>query len=162
MHSDISLEPDFKETLKEIVLDYGIGNQDGIRLALKICQENFSCVSPSHQNLIAEAFQIKPTTIKTFMKLNKSLKESLVEHEVVCCTGQRCASNGSLAILKAVTDELGIGYNEITEDGRIRLRTQNCFKKCKLGPNIMVNGIFHHHMDVESAKKLMQKLKQKN
>lgn len=159
MNSDSSLELEFKESLKDMSLDYGKGNQDGIRTALKNCQELFHCVSLSHQKQIAEAFEIKPTTIKTFMKLNKSLKESVVEHEIICCSGQRCASNGSLAVLNAVTNELGIGYNEITKDGRIRLRTQNCFKKCKMGPNIMVDGTFHHYMDARSAKELMKSLK---
>lgn len=159
MDSDISLELEFQEKLNFLVTDYGPGNQEGIKEALKICQEDFHCVSLSHQNQIAEAFDMKPTTVKTFMRLNKSLKESVVEHEVICCSGQRCASAGSFEVLNAVTEELGIQYNETTPDGKIRLRAQNCFKKCKMGPNIMIDGKFHHYMDAKSAKELIRSLK---
>lgn len=40
-----------------------------------------------------------------------------------------------------------IDFKETTEDGKIRLLNQNCFKKCNLGPNVKVNGKFCHRMD---------------
>lgn len=49
--------------------------------------------------------------------------------------------------------ELAMDFNETSADGKIRLRTQNCFKKCKDGPNIMINGKFYHHMDTEKTKR---------
>lgn len=56
-------------------------------------------------------------------------------------------------------DTLDIDFDETTEDGKIRLTTQNCFKKCNLGPNIMVNSRFYHKMNKVKAKELMKNIK---
>lgn len=150
---------DFKERLDKILYDFGEGSQEGVKSALRMCQDEFDCVSVAHQNQIAQAFSVNLNIVKTFMKLNKTLKESSVEHEIVCCTGPRCSNNGSLAVLNAIVQELKISPNQITDDKKISLNTQNCFKKCKMGPNIKVDEKFYHHMDETKAKELIKQIK---
>ncbi|MDO4766515.1 MAG: NAD(P)H-dependent oxidoreductase subunit E [Eubacteriales bacterium] len=145
----------FREELEILVDSFGTENQDGVKEALRTCQEWFGCIAKSHQAQIADAFAVPLNTIKIFMKLNKSLKESIVEYDIICCTGGRCSKNGSLAVLTAISKELGISHNEITPDGKIHFRTQNCFKQCNLGPNVMVNGKFYHAMDAKRAQALI-------
>lgn len=151
----------FDDELEALVNSFGCENQDGVKEALRFCQETFGCVSKYHQQEIAERFCIHPTTISIFMKLNKSLKESIVEYDIICCTGGRCSKNGSLAVLTTISKELGISHNEVTADGKIRFRTQNCFKQCNLGPNIIINGKFYHAMDAKRAQTIIQELKTK-
>ena len=64
-----------------------------------------------------------------------------------------------MEVLKTVKKELGMDFNETSADGKIRLRTQNCFKKCKDGPNIMINGKFYHHMNADKTKEVLEKIK---
>ena len=149
----------FKESLEEYVDSFGKSSQDGVKAILRECQEVFGCVSVSHQKQIAEGFEMKENIIKTVMKFMPSIKESIVEYEVICCSGARCAKNGSLEVIKAVKDGLDIGFNEASSDGKIRLSTQNCFKQCNAGPNIMVNGKMYNHMDKEKAKALVDEIK---
>ena len=149
----------FQENLYRLVDSFGIGSQEGVKASFIECQEIFDCVSIVHQQQIAEEFQLDEKIIKTMIKFMPSIKESVVEYEVVCCSGARCAKKGSIEVLKAVKDTLDIDFDEITEDGRIRLTTQNCFKKCNLGPNIMVNGKSHHKMNKVKSKELMKNIK---
>lgn len=151
----------FRDRLEEIVESFGEGNQEGAKMAIKECQEDFGFVSISHQKQIAEAFGLDEKIIKTVIKFMPSIKESKVEYEVICCTGPRCAKNGSVEVLKEVKNILGIDFNETTEDGRIQLRGQNCFKKCKFGPNIMINGKFHHQMDRKKVQEVLGKMVEK-
>ncbi len=151
----------FQESLSELADSFGVGSQEGAKASLRKCQEIFGCVSISHQGQIGKAFQLDDKVIKTMIKFIPSIKESVVEYEIVCCSGARCAKNGSLEVLKVIRDVLGIDFDETTKDGRIRLTTQNCFKKCNLGPNIMVNGEFYHDMDKIKAKKLVESIKNK-
>ena len=148
----------FAEELEYIVDRYGKKSQEGAKDALRFCQETFDYVSKAHQSQIAEAFELEDKIIKTLIKFTPSIKESIVEYEVVVCTGPRCAKNGSVEVIKAVKNTLGIDFNEITKDGRIKLSTQNCFKKCGMGPNIMINGKFHHKMTKEKAAELMKEI----
>lgn len=145
----------FKEKLDEAVEDFGTGSQEGAKFAIKACQDDFAFVSLGHQKQIAQAFGLDEKIIKTIIKFIPSVKELKVEYEIVCCTGPRCAKNGSMEVLKTVKSTLGLDFNETSKDGRIRLRSQNCFKKCKFGPNIMINGEFYHHMDKDKAKKIL-------
>lgn len=150
----------FQESLSDLVDSFGTGSQEGAKAGLRRCQEIFDCVSVSHQRQIAESFQLDAKIIKTMIRFIPSIRESVVEYEVVCCSGARCAKNGSLEVLKAVRDVLGVDFDETTKDGRIRLTTQNCFKKCNLGPNIMINGKFYHGMDKAKMRKLMENIRE--
>lgn len=154
-----NLEVIFQEDLINLVESFGLENQDGVKEALRQCQKFFACVSKNHQKNIAEAFEVEPKMIKTIIKFMPSIKESIVDYDVVCCTGSRCAKNGSVEVIKAVKASLGIDFNETTEDGRISLTSQNCFKKCGLGPNIMINGRLYHQVDKNKARELMDSIK---
>ena len=142
-----NIELIFQKRIDELVDSYGSGSQEGVKVSLTECQNIFGCVSINHQQKIAEVFQLDQKVIRTMIKFMPAIKESIVEHEVVCCSGSRCAKNGSIEVIKAVKETLGIDINGITKDGKIRLSTKNCFKKCSLGPNIMVNDKFYHKMD---------------
>ncbi|MET3617882.1 NADH:ubiquinone oxidoreductase subunit E [Peptoniphilus olsenii] len=148
----------FKDKLEDVVNGFGEGSQEGAKIAIKNCQEDFGFVSVSHQRQIAEAFGLGEKIISTIIKFMPSVKESKIGYEIVCCSGPRCAKNGSMEVLKTVKNALAIDFNETTEDGKIRLRSQNCFKKCKYGPNIMINGKFYHHMDKEKTQKIMEEI----
>lgn len=152
-------ELNFQEIMDVLLDNYGIGSQDGVKASLIECQKIFDCVSINHQEQIANSFKLDKKVISTMIKFMPSIKESIVEYEVVCCSGSRCAKNGSLEVLKAIKETLGVDFNETTKDGKIRLSTQNCFKKCNLGPNIMVNGKFYHKMDKVKVIELMKNIK---
>lgn len=148
----------FEEELADMAARYGKNNQEGIKMALNLAQEEFGCVDSFCQSLIVSAFETNEKIVKTLIKFNPSIKESVVDYEVVCCSGPRCAKNGSMEVLKAVRNTLGIDFNEETPDGKVRLTTKNCFKQCGKGPNVMVNGKFYHEMNKEKAEKLMKSL----
>lgn len=149
----------FREKMEVLVDSYGFGSQEGVKASLTECQKIFDCVSINHQQQIADLFKLDQKVISTMIRFMPMIKESIVEYEVVCCSGSRCASNGSVEVLRAVKETLGIDFKETTKDGKIRLSTQNCFKKCNLGPNIMVNGEFHHKMDRVKSTELMKNIK---
>lgn len=148
----------FTEELEEMVRGFGEGSQEGAKAALRKSQDDFGFVSIAHIKQIANAFKLDEKIIKTMIKFMPSIKESKVEYEIVCCSGPRCAKNGSMEVIKTIKNSLGIDFNETTKDGRVSLRSQNCFKKCKMGPNIMINGKFYHHMNKEKAEEIMKEI----
>lgn len=147
------------EELSHLVDRFGSRNQDGAKEAIRMFQRNFGCVSLSHQEQIANAFDLEEKIIKTIIRFMPSVQESIVEYELVFCSGRRCGQKGSILNLKVIKEELGINLDETTKDGKIRLTTQNCFKSCGLGPNIMVNGKLYNHMDEEKTRALLREIK---
>lgn len=150
----------FQEMTREAAESFGKGSQEGAKFAIRNCQDAFGCVSVSHQKQIAEAFGLDEKIIKAILRFMPCVRESPVEFEIVCCTGSRCARNGSIEVIQAVKNMTAIDFNETTADGRIRLRSQNCFKQCRHGPNLMINGQFHHGMNKEKAQKALERILQ--
>lgn len=145
-------EPKLIEILEDAVANFGEESQEGAKFALKECQEKFGCVSVSDQKQIAGALELDEKIIKTIIKFMPSIKESKVEYEIVCCTGPRCAKKGSMEVIKMLKEMTGVDFTENSKDARMSLRSQNCFKKCKFGPNIMINGKLYHHMNKNKVK----------
>lgn len=158
MSEEMNPELVFKEMTEEAVESFGKGSQEGMKFAIKSCQDHFGCVSVSHQKQIAEAFGLDEKMVKAVIRFMPSVKESMIEFEIVCCTGSRCAKNGSIDVIRTIKSMTGIDFNQTTADGKIRLRSQNCFKQCKHGPNIMINGQFHHNMNKEKTQRTLEKI----
>lgn len=158
MIEERNTELTLKEILEEAVDRFGKGSQEGAKDAIKSCQEEFGCVSQDHQSQIAEAFELKENIIKAIIKFMPSIKESKVKYEIVCCTGPRCANNGSMEVIKTVQKMLGIRFDQTTSDGNICLRSQNCFRQCKFGPNIMINGKLYHNIDKIKVEKIIKEI----
>ncbi len=154
----MSKEELFVEKLDELVEVYGEENQEGMKAALKACQDEFGYVAASHQEQIAEKFAVNTPIVKVLMKFIPNIKEIAVEKEVVCCSGPRCKQNGSFEVIKTMREELGLNFGEVSKDGKIRLSSQNCFKNCKNGPNVVVNGKMYEHMDKKKVKELVKEI----
>lgn len=159
MMQPFELEQAFTEQLDDLTGGFSSSSQENIKSALRGAQELFGCVDLRRQQQIAEAFQTSPAMVKTLMRFIPSVKESVVEHEIICCTGPRCSKNGAAAVYAALRSELGIDFHQVTSDGKIRLEKQNCFKQCPHGPNLLVDGVFHHHMNPDKVKSLIKELR---
>ncbi|MBP6965663.1 MAG: NADH-quinone oxidoreductase subunit NuoE [Armatimonadetes bacterium] len=71
------------------------------------------------------------------------------QYVVRVCDSAPCHIEGSKAIIKAITDELGIKNGETTEDGKFTLEHVSCFGVCGVAPAIMVNDEVHGNLTPE-------------
>jgi bidirectional [NiFe] hydrogenase diaphorase subunit len=62
------------------------------------------------------------------------------EHTCVVCTGTACYIKDSPALLRAITDELGVEPGETTADGKLSLLTARCLGTCGLAPAAVLDG----------------------
>ena len=70
-------------------------------------------------------------------------------HEIIACTGERCGKKEGGAILNALKRELRIQKNGVSIDGKFKLRTQNCLKKCGTAPNIIIDDVVYSGSELE-------------
>ena len=69
--------------------------------------------------------------------------EPIGKNLIMLCKGTACHVNGSESILAALSEELGVGDGETTEDGLFTLDTVACLGCCSLSPVMMINGETH-------------------
>ncbi|GIG22220.1 NADH-quinone oxidoreductase subunit E [Cellulomonas chitinilytica] len=79
-------------------------------------------------------------------------------YTVGVCTNTLCAIMGGDAIWEELSDHLGIGHDETTDDGAITLERVECNAACDYAPVVMVNWEFFDNQTPDSAVALADEL----
>ncbi|MFC7877300.1 NADH-quinone oxidoreductase subunit NuoE [Isoptericola sp. NPDC057391] len=80
-------------------------------------------------------------------------------YTVGVCTNTLCAVMGGDAIFDELSEHLGVGHDETTEDGAITLERVECNAACDYAPVVMVNWEFFDNQTPESATDLADRLR---
>ena len=81
------------------------------------------------------------------------------EYTVGVCTNTLCAIMGGDRIFDCVSEHLGIGHDETTEDGKITLERIECNAACDYAPVIMTNWEFFDNQTPDTAIALVDDLR---
>ena len=73
------------------------------------------------------------------------------EYLVSVCTNTLCALLGGDEIYAALSEHLGVGMNETTDDGKITLEHAECLAACDYAPVVTVNYEFFDQQTIDSA-----------
>jgi NADH:ubiquinone oxidoreductase subunit E len=83
------------------------------------------------------------------------------KYVLTMCTGTACHVRGSHLLLDHAISQLGIKPGEITPDGLFSIEHVNCLGACALGPIVVENGSYHHHMTPAKLRKLIETIRQR-
>jgi len=100
------------------------------------------------------------TAVSTFYTQYKS--KPVGEYHVGICTNTLCAVMGGDAIFEALKDHLGIENDEVTSDGKVSVEHIECNAACDYAPVVMANWEFYDNQTVQSAKDLVDAMRQGN
>lgn len=81
------------------------------------------------------------------------------DYTVGVCTNTLCAVMGGDQIWETVSEHLGIGHDETTEDGKITLERVECNAACDYAPVVMTNWEFFDNQTPESTVRLVDDLR---
>ena len=138
-------------------------SRSAIMPLLHYVQSKIGYVNNEGINIIAEKLGIESaevTAVSTFYTQYKS--KPVGEYHVGVCTNTLCAIMGGDAIFSALKDHLGIGNEEVTADGKVSLEHIECNAACDYAPVVMANWEFYDNQTVESAKSLVDAMRQGN
>ncbi len=77
------------------------------------------------------------------------------EHVITVCTGTACHVRGSSLLLDQLQGQLQIKTGDTTEDGLFTVECVNCVGACALGPVIVQDGSYDHHMTPAKLRKII-------
>ncbi|GAA1716135.1 NADH-quinone oxidoreductase subunit NuoE [Isoptericola hypogeus] len=80
-------------------------------------------------------------------------------YTVGVCTNTLCAVMGGDAIFDELSEHLGVGHDETTDDGAITLERVECNAACDYAPVVMVNWEFFDNQTPETATALADRLR---
>jgi NADH-quinone oxidoreductase subunit E len=81
------------------------------------------------------------------------------DYLVSVCTNTLCGMLGGDEIFAALKDELGVGNNETTADGKITLEHAECLAACDYAPVVTVNYEFFDNQTIGSARTVVSQLR---
>jgi NADH-quinone oxidoreductase subunit E len=81
------------------------------------------------------------------------------DYTVGVCTNTLCGVMGGDAIFDSLSEHLGVGNDETTDDGLVTLQHVECNAACDFAPVVMVNWEFFDNQTPESARELVDRLR---
>ena len=97
------------------------------------------------------------SAVATFYTMYK--RRPVGDYHVGVCTNTLCAIMGGDAIFDRLKQHLGVGNDEITDDGKITLEHVECNAACDYAPVMMVNWEFMDNVTPESAVEVVDRLR---
>ncbi|GAB3224622.1 hypothetical protein GCM10027447_13420 [Glycomyces halotolerans] len=96
--------------------------------------------------------------VSTFYTMYK--REPAGDWLVSACTNTLCHAKGGQRIFEALEDELDVGHDQTTADGKVTLEHAECLAACDYAPVVTVNYEFFDEMDETGAIDLVRQLKE--
>ena len=76
---------------------------------------------------------------------------------ITVCMGTACHVRGARLLLDQATGQLGVKPGDVTADGLFSVEHVNCLGACALGPIVMENESYHHHMTPGKLRNIIDK-----
>jgi NADH-quinone oxidoreductase subunit E len=80
-------------------------------------------------------------------------------HRIRVCTNLSCQLRGAEEIMEILHQELGVGEEEVTPDGRCSYVHFECLGSCDTAPMMMVDETYHENLTPQRVRQVLQGLK---
>jgi NADH-quinone oxidoreductase subunit E len=127
---------------------------------LHLVQSEEGYVTPEGVRFCAEELGLTKAevgAVATFYTMYK--RRPTGEFLVSVCTNTLCDVLGGQEIYETLSEQLGVGHDQTTADGRITLEHAECLAACDYAPVVTVNYEFFDQQTTESASELVEELR---
>ncbi len=149
--SDLSL-------LSGVLETYG-GVSSNLITILQKAQDIYGYLPKDVMYHIAENVGITPADVMGVATFYSQFRLTPIgKYLIMSCQGTACHVNGSERVAAAISEYLGIGNGETTEDGLFTLENVACLGCCSLAPVIMINGEAYGNLTPDSAVEVIKNI----
>ena len=149
--------PEQEEKLKALMAQHR-GEKGALMPVMQGAQEIYGYLPIEVQKMISEGMDIPLEEIygvATFyaqFTLNPK-----GEHKISVCLGTACYVKGAGDLFNKLSEKLGIGADECTEDGQFSLTACRCIGACGLAPVLTVNEDVYGRLTVDDIDGILAK-----
>ena len=134
--------------------------QAAVMSALRIVQTERGWLSKESISEVAEYLkmpEIAAMEVATFYNMYDL--EPVGKYKITICTNISCMLRDSDAIVDHLQTKLGVGFNEITPDGKFCLKEGECMGACGGAPLFIVNNhTMHEFLTPEKVDQILETL----
>ena len=86
--------------------------------------------------------------------------EDVGQYKISICTNISCMLRDSDAIVNHLQNKLGVGFNQVTTDGKFCLKESECMGACGGAPLITINNhVMHEFLTTDKVDTILESLK---
>ncbi|QJC21312.1 NADH-quinone oxidoreductase subunit NuoE [Arcanobacterium buesumense] len=153
------VEEKFRADAAEVIARYP-DSRSAIMPLLHLVQSVDGFCSPRGITLVADILGLsraQVSAVATFYSQYRRHPNG--EYNVGVCTNALCAVMGGDMIWEELSNYVGVGHDETTDDGKITLEQLECNAGCDYAPVIMVNWEFFDNQTPSSAKRIVDDIR---
>jgi NADH:ubiquinone oxidoreductase subunit E len=129
---------------------------------LQDVQEQYEYISREAMQMVSKELGVPIIEVFRVASFYKAFRlKPAGKHILTFCTGTACHVRGSDLLVNQATSQLGIESGEVTSDGIFSIERVNCLGACALGPIVVDNGTYYHHMTPARLRKLIESIYEK-
>ncbi len=134
--------------------------QSAVMSALRIAQDqNAGYLNNDLIDAVAEYLEMESIAVYEVASFYSMYELKPVgKHKICVCTNISCMLCGSDEIVGHLKNKLGIGFGEITEDGKFSLKEVECLGACVNAPMLQIGENYHENLTPEKIDKLLDSL----
>ena len=124
--------------------------------ALHACRDHFGYVSDGAMLALADRLGLSPSHVADTLSFYTMLRTGPVgKYHVEICQTLSCALLGGDLLADYLTERLGIGFGEVTRDGKFSLGKVECVGACEQAPAMLVNDELHGNMSKKRIEEIL-------
>jgi NADH-quinone oxidoreductase subunit E len=135
--------------------------QAAVMSALRIVQTERGWLSKESITEVAEYLRIPEIAameVATFYNMYDL--QPVGKYKISICTNISCMLRDSDSIVNHLQTKLGVGFNEVTADGKFCLKEGECMGACGGAPLLIVNNhTMHEFLTVDKVDAILEELK---
>ncbi len=128
--------------------------------ALMILQkENYGYLTESIISIVAKYLNltnIDVYEVATFYSMYEL--KPVGKYKICICTNISCMLLGSEKIVKYLQKKLGVGFNEITVDGKFSIKEVECLASCDGAPMMQIDDTYYENLTLNKIDSILQEL----
>jgi NADH-quinone oxidoreductase subunit E len=134
--------------------------QSAVMAALRIVQDdNGGWLTSELMNDVAAYLDMPPIAVyevATFYSMYEL--KPVGKHKICVCTNVSCMINKADVIVDHLKRKLGIGFGEVTEDGRYSLKEVECLGACDGAPMMQIGKQYYENLTPEIVDAILEGL----
>jgi len=134
--------------------------QSAVMAALRIVQDaNGGHLTTELMDAVADYLEMPRVSVYEVATFYSMYELSPVgRHKICVCTNISCMLCGSDEVVSHLKQRLGIGFGEMTPDGKYSLKEVECLGACVGAPMLQIGRQYHEHLTPESIDKILDGL----
>jgi len=155
---EIEFTQDELQKIEEIKAHYP-QQKSALMPVLWMAQKKFGWISDDVVMYVASLLGLSPAHVMGVASFyTMYFKKQMGRNHIQVCTNVSCMLRNGEMIFRHVSEKLGIGHNERTDDGKFSLEEVECMGACGGAPMIAINEDFYENIDINEVDKLIESL----